>query len=302
MSRKQTPKPAPASFPFVEKIKERHATFSKAESAIAAFLVTNIRDIPFETAASISNKLKLSPMTVGRFLRSLGYENLAALKEELGSTIHQIAWLVGERYERMTSAERSKNEADSAAHDRSASLDLELKAVISAYEQAGTDHFGKMAEAVAKADRVYVAGFQTVRGLAMDFALRLEYARANVRFMDGASGTYGELFAEETGRPLLIVVDVRRYAKQAMLLAQRASQANIDLVIITDSVCYWAEELTDDVFRIATEVDMFWESNAPVTTFLGLLVDAVIHRLGPSVKKRGERMQKLQDNFGSFVD
>lgn len=302
MSRKQAPQPEPPSFPFVEKIKERQATFSKAESAIAAYLVTNIRDIPFETAASISSKLKLSPMTVGRFLRSLGYDNLAALKEELGSTIHQIAWLVGERYERMTSAERSRKEADSAAQDRAASLDLELKAVISAYEQAGTERFGEVAEMVANADRVYVAGFQTVRGLAMDFALRLEYARPNVGFMDGASGTYSELFADETGRPLLIVVDVRRYAKQAMLLARQASQANINLVIITDSVCYWAQELTDDVFRIATDVDMFWESNAPMTTFLGLLVDEVIHRLGPSVRKRSERLQKLQDNFGSFAD
>lgn len=154
MSRKQASQSAPASFPFVERIKERQATFSKAESAIAAYLVTNIRDIPFETAASISSKLKLSPMTVGRLLRSLGYENLAALKEELGSTIHQIAWLVGERYERMTSAERSRNEADSATPDRSASLDLELKAVISAYEQVGTERFGEVAEMVAKADRV----------------------------------------------------------------------------------------------------------------------------------------------------
>ncbi|MER9274186.1 MurR/RpiR family transcriptional regulator [Mesorhizobium sp. M0643] len=302
MSGKQAPQPEPPSFPFVEKIKERQATFSKAESAIAAYLVTNIRDIPFETAASVSSKLKLSPMTVGRFLRSLGYENLAALKEELGSTIHQIAWLVGERYERMTSAERSRKEAGSAAQHRAASLDLELMAVISAYEQAGTERFGEVGEMVAKADRVYVAGFQTVRGLAMDFALRLEYARPNVGFMDGASGTYSELFADETGRPLLIVVDVRRYAKQAMLLARQASQANINLVIITDSVCYWAQELTDNVFRVATDVDMFWESNAPVTTFLSLLVDEVIQRLGPSVKKRSERLQKLQDNFGSFAD
>ncbi|UXN57612.1 MurR/RpiR family transcriptional regulator [Phyllobacterium zundukense] len=302
MSRSKAPQPAPATFPFVEKITERQATFSRAESAIAAYLVTYLREIPFETAASISSKLKVSPMTVGRFLRSLGYENLAALKEELGSTIHQIAWLVGERYERIASAERSKHGKDDAVRDLSVSLDLELKAVISAYEQAGTPRFGEVAEIIAKTDRVYVAGFQSVRGLAMDFCLRLEYARPRVQFMDGASGTYSELFADETGQPVLIVVDVRRYATQAMLLARQASQAGMDLVIITDSVCYWAQELTDNVFGIETDVEMFWESNAPVTTFLGLLVDDVIRRLGPSVKKRGERLQKLQDNFGSYAD
>ncbi|WP_162145360.1 MurR/RpiR family transcriptional regulator [Rhizobium mesoamericanum] len=286
----------------MEKIKERQAAFSKAESAIAAYLVTNIRDIPFETAASISSKLKLSPMTVGRFLRSLGYENLAALKEELGSTIHQITWLVGERYERIASNEHSRGETDSTTYDLSANLDLELKAIISTYELARTEQFSHAAELTAKADRVYVAGFQTVRGLAMDFALRLEYARPNVRFMDGGSGTYSELFADEMGRPLLIVIDVRRYAKQAMLLARQAAQSDVDLIIITDSVCYWAQELTENVFRIATDVDMFWESNAPVTTFLGLLVHDVIRRLGHLVKERSEQMQLLQNKFGGFAD
>ncbi len=302
MSPTNAPQQAPATLPFFEKVKERQATFSRSESAIAAYLVTHLREIPFETATSISRKLNVSPMTVGRFLRSLGYEGLAALKEELSSTLHQIAWLVGERYERIAAPEGSSNRRDDLAPDLSGSLDLELKAIVSTYEQARTVRFGQVAELVAKADRVYVAGFQTVRGVAMDFAQRLEYARPGIRFMDGASGTYSELFAEKGGKPVLIVVDIRRYAKQAILLAQQASQAQIDLVIVTDSVCYWAHDLTDNVFRITTDVAMFWDSNAPVTSFLNLLVDDVIRRLGPSVGQRIELLQKLQGNFENFAD
>jgi DNA-binding MurR/RpiR family transcriptional regulator len=302
MSRAGAAHQAPIPIPFVEKVKERQATFSRAESAIASYLVTHLREIPFETAASISRKLNVSPMTVGRFLRSLGYEGLAALKEELSSTLHQIAWLVGERYERITSPAHVKSEKDGAVPDLSTSLDLELKALVSTYEQARTARFSHVSALVAKADRVYVAGFQTVRGVAMDFAQRLEYARPGIRFLDGASGTYSELFAEEGGKPVLIIVDIRRYSKQAMLLAQQASQVNIDLVIITDAVCYWAQDLSDNIFRIATDVDMFWDSNAPVTSFLNLLVDDVIRRLGSSVKKRIERLQKLQNDFENFAD
>jgi hypothetical protein len=71
---------------------------------------------------------------------------------------------------------------------------------------------------------------------------------------------------------------------------------------VTDSVCYWAHDLTDNVFRITTDVAMFWDSNAPVTSFLNLLVDDVIRRLGPSVGKRIELLQKLQGNFENFAD
>lgn len=240
-------------------------------------------------------------MTVGRFLRSLGYENIAAIKEELGSTIHQISWLVSDRYERITAVESSTNDAGSLG-SLSVSLDLELKAIIDTYELARTGRFGTVSDLIAKADRVYVAGFQTVRGVAMDFAQRLEYARPDVRFVDGASGTYSELFADGAEKPLLIVVDVRRYAKQAMLLARKAAQSKIDLVIVTDPVCYWADGLSSHVFRIATDVEMFWESNGPVTTFLALLIDDIIRRLGVVVGDRGKKLQGLQEEFDSYVD
>jgi DNA-binding MurR/RpiR family transcriptional regulator len=293
---------APDSIPLVQKIRERQATFSRAESAIAAYLVAHVREIPFETAASISRKLHVSPMTVGRFLRSMGYEGLAPLKEELSSSLHQIAWLVGERYQRIASPDRATGQADGGGENLSGSLDLELRAIVSVYEQARTARFAAVAQALADADRVYVTGFQTVRGVAQDFAQRLEYARPGVRFLEGANGTYGELFAEGGRRPVLVVVDIRRYAKQAVLLARQAGRAGIDLAIVTDSVCYWAHELTENVFQIPTDVDLFWDSNAPLSAFLNLLVDNVIRRLGPAVGDRIKRLQALQDTFESFAD
>src|SRR5215211_2082143 len=297
MSRAPSRRRSPEPIPFMQKIRERQATFSRAESAIAAYLLAHVREIPFETAASISRKLGVSPMTVGRFLRALGYEGLAGLKEELSSSLHQIAWLVGERYERIVAPERA-----GAGHDLATSLDLELKAIVSAYEQARTPRFGQVAQASAAADRVYVAGFQTVRGVALDFAQRLEYARPGLRFLDGANGTYGELFAEDGGRAFLVIVDIRRYARQAVLLARHAARSKVDMAIVTDSVCYWAHELTENVFQIATDVDLFWDSNAPVTSFLNLLVDDVIRGLGPSVGQRIKALQELQGTFEGFLD
>jgi DNA-binding MurR/RpiR family transcriptional regulator len=286
----------------MQKIRERQATFSRAESAIAAYLLAHVREIPFETAASISRKLDVSPMTVGRFLRALGYQGLSGLKEELGNSLHEIAWLIGERYERIAGPDRSKAGKDVSDHDLSGSLDLELKAIVSVYEQARTARFAHVSQAIARAERVYVAGFQTVRGVALDFAQRLDYVRPGVHVLDGANGTYSELFAQPNGNPLLIVVDIRRYARQAMLLARHAAQAKIDLAIVTDAVCYWAHDLTDDVFQIATDVDMFWDSNAPLTSFLNLMVEDVIRRLGPSVGERIKHMQGLQGRFESFSD
>jgi DNA-binding MurR/RpiR family transcriptional regulator len=160
-----------------------------------------------------------------------------------------------------------------------------------------------VARQVARAERVFVAGFQTVRGIASDCAQRLEYARPNVRFLDGANGTYAELFADGRDRDkVLVIVEMRRYARQAVLLAREASSRGVHLVAVTDAVCHWAADYADDLFQISTDVGLFWDSNAPLTTFLNLLVDETIRLLGPAVGQRIEALEGLQGEFEAFFD
>lgn len=292
----------PRAMPLVQKIMARQATLTRSERVVAAYLTAHARDIPFETAASIARRTGVSQMTVGRFLRSLGYGGLTPLKEELNS-LNGVAWLVGERYRRIAASGGRDGGSDGEAggRDLAQSLDLELKAVVSAYELARTPRFTHLAQRVAHADRVYIAGFQTVRGVALDFAQRLEYARPGVHFLDGANGTYAELFTERDKRRLLIVIDIRRYAQQAALLVREAAECGIDLAAVTDAVCCWAQEHTEDVFPIPTEVDLFWDSNGPITTFLNLLVDETIRQIGPPVSERLATLQRLQDKFDAFL-
>ena len=184
-----------------------------------------------------------------------------------------------------------------------ASLDREMNALMAAYGLASDKRWQKLAKNIASAQEVYVAGFQTVRGVAMDFAARLEYVREGVRFLDGANGTYAELFAgaSKTRRQVLLV-DIRRYARHAKLLAEAASQAKVPVAVITDAHCHWARPFTADVFHVDTEVGLFWDSNAAITSLLNLLTHAVIGHLASSVGRRAKRLEELQDRFGAFLD
>ncbi|HZH27403.1 MAG TPA: MurR/RpiR family transcriptional regulator [Azospirillaceae bacterium] len=286
--------------PFLEKIRAKQAGFTRSERMIAAYLTAHARELPFETAASIARKIGVSQMTVGRFLRSLGYDGLPGLKAELGR-LRQVAWLIGDRYERITAAQDGAHGAG-GRRNLAQSLDMEVRALVGVYEQARTPRFARVAERIATAGRVYVAGFQTVRGVALDCAQRLEYVRPGVRFLDGANGTYAELFAEGRDPPFLLLVDIHRYSRQAVLLAREAARLGIDLAVVTDTVCYWASDCTEDVFLIQTEVNLFWDSNGPLTSFLNLLVAEVIARIGPAVGERIKELQALQEQFDAFAE
>src|SRR5215207_8417006 len=119
--------PGAVDLPFVQRIAARQAVMSRAERVIAAYLQAHARELPFETAASIARKVGVSPMTVGRFLRGLGYDGLSAVKAELSSTLQQVPWLVGERYDRAARVATSPRGA-LGERDLARSLDLELKA------------------------------------------------------------------------------------------------------------------------------------------------------------------------------
>ena len=59
------------------------ATATKAEKAIASYFLTNLQSLPFETAATVAEKIGISEATIGRFCRSLGFEHFKALKLKL---------------------------------------------------------------------------------------------------------------------------------------------------------------------------------------------------------------------------
>ena len=182
-------------------------------------------------------------MTVGRFLRTLGYLNFDELRREVSRSQTARSWRVGDRYEQFT-----RSGACGAA---GSSFDREVEALIAAYELASGDRWKELVKRIATTQEVYVAGFQTVRGVAMDFAARLEYLREGVRLLDGVNGTYAELFARSRViKRCVVIVDIRRYARQAQLLAKAALQAGIPAAIVTDAQCHWARTYTDDVFHV----------------------------------------------------
>jgi DNA-binding MurR/RpiR family transcriptional regulator len=280
--------------PLAKKIGQKLPGLSKSEQAVATYLTTHLRELPFLTAAKIATNAGVSQMTVSRCLRSIGYAGLEDVKRELNRSFHQMPWLIGDRYRQFVASGR--------ADKLSANLDAEIKSLIGVYELARSPEFRRAAKMVANFDRVFVAGFQTVRGVAADFAQRLEYVRDNVRLLTGDNSTYSEAFAATSGKCVLVLIDIRRYSKQIRLLAAQAQDRRIPTIVISDATCSWARAFAVDVFLVNCDIGTFWDSNAPLTSFLNIFADKVIDLLGAKVGERIEELTRLQDRFGSFED
>ena len=141
--------------PIEQLLRDRYDRLTVSERMIASFLLDNLASVPFETAASIGARVGVSAMTVGRFLKGLGYPRLSALKADLRGLGSDAPWLV----------------QPAAGADLDARLKAETAALAEVYRLATTDIWAGVVARLAAADTVFVAGFQTERGLAQGFAV-----------------------------------------------------------------------------------------------------------------------------------
>lgn len=264
---------------------------SKAEKAIAAFIDGALADIPFETAASLAAKVGVSEATIGRFCRAIGYQHFRDLKDHLKADIGSHPWLISDRLDEFHAATGD----DESALARG--LELEIAGLVAIYEQARTDTWKRVAKRLASSKRVFVAGFQTERGIAQYFANQLHYLRKDVQLVDLAAGNFAEILASDE-ECCLVVFEARRYSRQAKVLAEDARAAKIPVTLMTDIYCDWGPEASDEMFTIPTEFNQFWDSTALLANLGNLLINSVFMELGPEVE---ERLNRTAELFGRFT-
>lgn len=274
-------------------IESRLPELRTAEQAVAAHLAAHAEQLPFESALSIAKRLGVSSMTVGRTLKALGYRGLAELLDEIRSEVPDARGAPWFSRGAMTAAIPKNVELARA-------LRAEVEALHSIYAVAETDLWKGAVGVVASADRVFVTGFQTERGLAVAFADQLAYIRPEVRYISVYDRSFADLRTEGGGRSCLVMVDTRRYSRLFRPLAEKAVELGIPLVLVTDTYCRWAATLTPYALQVRTDSGRFWDNNAPISSLLNLLLEDVIERLGESVHSHLEAASEFGGSFVGF--
>jgi DNA-binding MurR/RpiR family transcriptional regulator len=265
-------------------------TASSSARMIASYMLANTTELPFLTAASLAATLGVSESSVGRFCRAIGYPHLKALKADLKADLGQGPWLLGDRL-------REFRQHSGPARG----LDLEIAALMQVHEHSQGQAWQQVVERLARRPRVFVAGFQTERGIACSMVHLMQYLRDGVQLVDGASGHYAEVLLCPPQQAALVVFEARRYSRHALMLCRKAREAGIPVTLVTDTFCDWAEQNADEVFRVPTEFNLLWESTSAMLSLVNLLVNEVCKWLGPDVEKRLEATAALHHEFVGYT-
>ena len=74
---------------------------SKTDRPFSAHFERNLHELPFETAKPIAERVGVSQMTIGRYLRRLGFDDLDGLKQHLRHGEHRTARQVTGHFDRL---------------------------------------------------------------------------------------------------------------------------------------------------------------------------------------------------------
>ena len=266
---------------------------SKSDKLIANYIERNIADLPFETARSIAQRLELSPMTVGRYLRRMGFDGLDELKGELRRGSSNPAWQVKGQVDRL---EQDRKEGKLLA----GLIQQQIDNLGQIYEITNAPEWQQTIDALVGASEVYVAAYQNVRGIAQYFASQLSYTRPRVQFVDGVNGTYAEVLDGSVEGRLLFLHDVRRFAAKARPLALEARRAGVKVVLLTDEFCPWGPEVSDICLIVPGSHGPLWDGAATMTAVIDLMLSNIIVVMGEAVSERVDTLTRLQDVFGDF--
>ncbi|MEZ5777146.1 MAG: MurR/RpiR family transcriptional regulator [Paracoccaceae bacterium] len=268
---------------------------SAAESAVATWFESHLHEVPFVSAANVAKGAGISEMTVIRFVRRLGYANFKTFKQSLNAELRDDSGHPAtDRGRRFAIPEGTGDELDQQ-------MQREVASVLSVYELARTAAWQAALDVVDKAALVNVTGFQASKGLALDFATRLKYARPGVRFAEGTSGNWSELFAESPDRSCLVLVDTAAYSQTTFRIAELCLRRDIPLVMITDKFSPWPRKYTPHVLAVDTDIGTFWDSTSALSALLGLFLNGVAARIGAPARARLKQMNDLGAHFDAYA-
>lgn len=270
-------------------------SLTKLEQRVANYILTRPEAVAIESSAEIAKKLNVSPMTVSRFFKKLGYESSSEARTQIKVELYGPgASRIGHRFDDFNMARTSR--------DFRSDQQVAQAAIAHALKHRETERWGQVIHAVAESEGVFAVGLQTMHYLAAGLAMRLRYVRNNVVALDGSDGVYGEFFASNAASKALIIIDTFRYGANGPRLAQAARDRGAEVIVFCDEFCDWAGAITDKVIVFPSESYYFLGLPVGINFALNILIQDVIATLGDRAKAHIDRFSVSQDLFSDFIE
>jgi DNA-binding MurR/RpiR family transcriptional regulator len=208
---------------FVRRVRSQLDQLSATERQLADFVL----EFPGELASYAGNELAelagVSPSTVSRFIRRIGYENYEEARRQV-------------REEKQTGSPLFQNatEASKRGHLVATHFQQSQANLASTFDRLNDRQMAGIVKAIIGAGQVLIFGSRSSHAFALYLRWQIVQVVPRVTAIPGPGETLAEHLAGLTARDCVIVFGTRRQTRQMDILLAGASKAGAKIVYISD--------------------------------------------------------------------
>jgi DNA-binding MurR/RpiR family transcriptional regulator len=273
---------AEAEFTVADRIGAAAPRLTASERRVAEVVLDDLKIVAFGTVAQLAARSNTSGPTVLRFAVKLGFQGFADLQAASQAEIVDALRPATERIR-----ERPPSDIVSRA------LGADLSNVRNTLDGFDEDEFRRAVDLLAdRQRRIFVLSGEVARGVGIVFATQLDLLREGVTTIGGSQVRVARQLAEIRASDIVVAIDHRRYERWLLDALDRARDAGVDVIAVTDNAL---SPLTTDarhVFVVAARGVGPFDSHVGTLSLLQALAAGVAARLRRSATARLDAVER----------
>jgi DNA-binding MurR/RpiR family transcriptional regulator len=266
-----------------DRIGAQGASLTTAERRVAEVVLARPQLVAFGTVAELATASGSGAATVVRLSTKLGYDGFTALQAAVQAEL--AAQL-------RPAAERIREPAGAGLATRH--QQLEVANVHASLGAVSADTLAAVVDHLAEREaRIFVLSGDASRGVALQFVGDLGSLRDDVALIDGNPIAVRRQAALLRAGDVLVALDLRRYERWVVDVAQAARAAGVWSVALTDSVLSPLAQAADATVVLAAAGSGPFDSHTGTLAVFDLFVSAVADRLRAHATERLDRLEAV---------
>lgn len=266
-----------------DRIGSQGAALTTAERRVAEVVLARPQLVAFGTVAELASAAGAGAATVVRLSTKLGYDGFTALQAAVQAELAAQLRPAAERIREPAGADLTTRHQQLEV----ANVEASLRALSAETLAAVVDHLAD------RDARVFVLSGDASRGVALQFVGDLGSLRDDVTLIDGNPIAVRRQAALLRDGDVLVTLDLRRYERWVVDVAQSARAAGVWSVALTDSVLSPLAQFADATVVLAAAGSGPFDSHTGTLAVFDLFVSAVADRLRAHATERLDRLEAV---------
>lgn len=277
-----------------DRIAESYSDLSTRLQEAADYVVANQMDVAARSLRSVSAASGVSPATLSRLARSLGFNSYEEMRELCRSAVGGRQTSFAERAELLKESDTSEQSI----------LDRQAAACVWNVSEMGETldraRLQDAVEALKNARNVVLFGAFGSTGIVEYMAYLANYFTTNWTLAGRMGASLGTSLASMGPEDVLFVVTKAPYASRAVRAAEMAQDVGAKTIVICDSHACPANKFATFPFIVPSESPQFFSSYAATLALMETIIAMLVAQSGTDTSERIREVERRNKSLGDF--